>query len=221
MKKIIVIVFFLGTGFLIVKKLLKPAPFQEEVNTFIAKDQLQKPPQNAILFVGSSSITNWKNIHKDFSAYSIIQRGIGSASFPDIIRFAGDIIYPYKPKQVLIYCGDNDFAYYENITPQKVAERFEKLFTLIRRELPATNITYISIKPSPHRWKLEQSFIEANRLIKIFLEAQSNTGYVNIHDAMLGSDGKPEAAFFVSDSLHMNEKGYQLWANRIEPYLMK
>jgi lysophospholipase L1-like esterase len=219
MKKIIVYIFLLAIVLFAGRKLLKPPPFKDEVEIYKKQDKLNPPSHNAILFVGSSSITKWTDIQKAFPSYPIILRGLGGASYPDIIRFADDIIYPYQPKQIFIYCGDNDFAYYENITPQKVAIRFETLFYLIRKELPAANINFISIKPSPARHNLESSFQEANRLVKAFLEKQSNTGYVNIHDAMLGSDGRPNASLYIADSLHMNKNGYQIWGNIIRPYL--
>jgi lysophospholipase L1-like esterase len=38
---------------------------------------------------------------------------------------------------------------------------------------------------------------------------------------MLASDGQPIKEIFLSDSLHMNAKGYAIWKKQIQPYLKK
>jgi lysophospholipase L1-like esterase len=38
---------------------------------------------------------------------------------------------------------------------------------------------------------------------------------------MLDKDGKPRKELFLDDDLHMNPKGYAIWKDEIEPYLIK
>src|ERR1700744_5187873 len=103
-------------------------PFWNEIAEFKRKDSIQHPPANAILFVGSSSFRKWNNVQNDFPGYTIINRGFGGSTFDDVIRYANEIIYPYRPKQVVIYCGDNDLAAGKKITGKKVYKRFVKLY---------------------------------------------------------------------------------------------
>ena len=37
---------------------------------------------------------------------------------------------------------------------------------------------------------------------------------------MLNRKGYPDNAFFVSDSLHLSEKGYDLWSKILKPILI-
>ncbi|MBL7727787.1 MAG: hypothetical protein JNM68_08880, partial [Dinghuibacter sp.] len=85
-------------------------PYIADIRAFKKQDSLTPPPANAILFVGSSSFTNWTNVHEYFPGKTIINRGFGGSSLTDLIRYAGDVIVPYNPKQIVIYCGENDFA---------------------------------------------------------------------------------------------------------------
>lgn len=221
MKKIILLVFCAVLAFLVLRKLLKPPPFLDEVKAFQQKDKLNPPPQNAVLFVGSSSITNWNDINDSFPGITVIGRGIGGASYPDIIRFSKEIILAYSPKKVVIYCGDNDYFYYEKMTPEKLLQNFKKLFNIIRGALPNTLIVNISIKPSAFGWKYEDKMIASNKLVKEFLASQSNTGFVDIHNSMLAADGKPDSSFYASDGLHLNAKGYALWRDAVLPFINK
>jgi lysophospholipase L1-like esterase len=148
-----------------------------------------------------------------------MDRGFGGSSLPDLIGYAEEIIFPYHPKQIIIYCGENDIAASDTVTAQMVLQRFRQLFSIIRNKLPKVPIAFISIKPSPSRWKFEPVMVETNRLIKKFLRKQSRTKYVNVHDAMLNADGSVKSDLFISDDLHMNAKGYAIWQKRIKPVL--
>ena len=196
-------------------------PFWNEINAFKKSDSAHPVPKHEILFVGSSSFTKWQDVQSYFPAYPIINRGFGGSSFPDVIRYAPDIIFPYDPKQVVIYCGDNDLAFSDTITANTVYLRFVQLFQMIRQKLPSASIVFVSIKPSPSRDRLRPKVIEANQKIKDFLSKQSNTGYVDVFSLMLDSSGKPNDEIFIEDKLHMNAKGYAIWQKAIEPYLLK
>src|ERR1700733_2447122 len=110
-------------------------PFWSEIAEFKRQDSIQRPPSGAILFVGSSSFRKWTNVQSYFPGYTIINRGFGGSTFPDVIRYAGEIIYPYHPKQVVIYCGDNDLAASDSVTATVVYNRFVHLYDLIRTHL--------------------------------------------------------------------------------------
>jgi lysophospholipase L1-like esterase len=197
------------------------APFYRDILEFKKQDSLSFPSKNAILFVGSSSFTKWKDAQSYFPGYTIINRGFGGSTIPDVIRYANDIIIPYQPRQVVVYCGDNDLASSDTVTPAVVTSRFKELFTIIRNKLPDATITFVSIKPSPSRYNLMSKMVETNTTIENFLKSQQNTSFIDVFHPMLIPGGRPIPAIFLSDSLHMNEKGYAIWKNAFESKLKK
>jgi lysophospholipase L1-like esterase len=196
-------------------------PFRADVENFTKQDRLNPPPRHAILFVGSSSFTKWTDVQSYFPDFTILNRGFGGSSLPDVIRYADRIIFPYQPKQVVIYCGDNDLASSDAVTAQTVYYRFTRLFQIIRSKMPDVNIVYISIKPSPSRARLMKKAEAANNQIRQFLTNQKNASFVDVYHLMLNKEGKPIDEIFLSDKLHMNAKGYAIWKKAIEPYLKK
>ncbi|HZH96964.1 MAG TPA: GDSL-type esterase/lipase family protein [Flavisolibacter sp.] len=178
-------------------------------------------PRGQVLFIGSSSFTRWTDIQAAFGQHAILNRGFGGSSLTDIINYANEIIFPYSPKQIVIYCGENDIASSDTVTGRMVFERFKALFSITRKKLPNVPIAYVSMKPSPSRWQMRERMMEGNKLIKAFLAKQKGTKYINIWNAMLGTDGKPIGTLFVADSLHMNKRGYAIWQRIIEPHLLK
>lgn len=197
------------------------APFYSEIQAFKMQDSIHFPPKHAILFLGSSSFRKWSDVQKYFPGYQIINRGFGGSTIPDAIYYADEIVFPYQPRQVLIYEGDNDVASSDKITADSVLNRFKNLFYLIRNKLPKTNISFVSIKPSLSREKLMPEMAKANSLIQKFLKDKKNADFIDVFHSMLNKNGLPRKDIFLSDGLHMNEKGYAIWQKIIQPYLIK
>ncbi len=195
--------------------------FDGEIKAFKKQDSVSFPPKHAILFVGSSSFNYWKDVNDYFPGYPIINRGFGGSTLLDVIYYANDIIFPYQPKQIVIYCGENDIAYVDTVNGKTVLNRFKKLFTMIRHKMPGENIVFVSIKPSPSRMKFRKKVEDANRLIKQFISTQKNAFFVDVFHKMMNADNRPMPEIFNSDSLHMNKNGYAIWKKEIQPYLVK
>jgi lysophospholipase L1-like esterase len=195
--------------------------YLNEIQLFKKQDSISPPTTDPILFIGSSSITNWKDVHQYFPGHSIINRGFGGSQLTDIIFYANDVKLPYNPKQVVIYAGENDLAYSDTVKATHVLERFKTLYNLIRKNYPDISIVFISIKPSIARKNLMPRMEEANMLIKEFLCKEKNTSFVNVYSKMLLPDGSPDPLIFLDDNLHMNSKGYAIWQKAIMPYLLK
>ncbi|MBL0146387.1 MAG: G-D-S-L family lipolytic protein [Chitinophagaceae bacterium] len=198
----------------------KAQPYAKEIAAFKKQDSISFPAKNAILFVGSSSFTKWTDVQSYFPNFTIVNRGFGGSSLPDLIRYQNDIIYPYLPKQIIIYCGENDIAASDTVSGKIVAERFKQLFVSIRSHFPNVPIGYISMKPSILRWQMKDRMIDGNSRIKKFLKKKKKTTFINVWKMMLGEDGTPMPDIFVEDKLHMNAKGYAIWQKLINPYLI-
>jgi lysophospholipase L1-like esterase len=196
-------------------------PFYNDIRAFEMHDSITPPPQHAILFVGSSSFTKWKDVQDYFPGYTIVNRGFGGSSLPDVIRYADEIIFPYHPKEIVIYCGENDFMAGASVTPQVVFGRFKTLYEMIRQHLGNIPVVYVSIKPSPSRRKYWPAMTEANQLIKDYINNQQQVSFVDVYQLMLNGNHQAKPEIFLGDSLHMNAKGYAIWQKAIQPLLVK
>lgn len=185
---------------------------------FHVEDSLQKSKPGSILFIGSSSFRMWRNVHEAFPDKQIINRGFGGSTLEEVIQYAGKLIFPYKPKQVVIYAGENDIA--ANVPAEEVCKRFETLHKLIRKEDRKVPIAFISIKPSPSREKFLPEVHKANRMIKDFISKKKNTVFIDVVPLMLNADGSFKEELFLKDRLHMNQKGYDFWIQAIAPHLI-
>ena len=195
-------------------------PFKQEVLQFQKSDSIVMPPKGQIVFAGSSSFTRWKDVAMYFPGYPIINRGFGGATLVDLIYYVDEAIIQYQPSQVFIYCGENDMADVDTVSPATVLLRFKTLHTILLKKLPrATKIVFVSLKPSVARWHLEPKFIEANKLIEGYINTQKNIQYLDVHTAMLDDNKEVLKDIFIADKLHMNPKGYLIWQKQFAPFL--
>lgn len=196
-------------------------PYYKEIRAFRVQDSLQFPAANQILFIGSSSFTRWTDVQQYFPGYKILNRAFGGSSLLDVIRYRYEVIYAYQPKQIVMYCGENDFASSDTVTVTMLVQRFKTLFQLIRAKYPDVPFVYVSMKPSPSRRNLFAKYIEANRQIRQYLSAHKQTRFVDVYNAMVQANGEPNGSIFSDDSLHMNSQGYRIWQKKLQPVLIK
>ena len=193
--------------------------YWEDVQAIKKFDQLYQTPPHPILFVGSSSIRKWDALQVTFGNYNVINRGLGGAVINDIIFYLNDLVFPYEPRQIVLYVGENDVPN-ENLTADSILNHTKKLFRLIRMKLPTTPIVYISFKPSPSRDQFQRKASEAVQLIKTFVANEKNVVFVDVYSLML-KNGKSRPELFIEDQLHLNANGYKLWEKAIRPHLIK
>ncbi len=190
--------------------------WEKAIQAFEKQDQTKLPPQNAILFTGSSSIVAWK-LPKSFPMLDTINRGFGGSQLADAIHFAPRIVTKHKPRVVVLYAGDNDIA--SGRAPEQVAADFREFVRVVHKELPKTKIVFLSIKPSIARWKLWDKMGQANKLIAEQCAKDERLIYLDVGPPMLDAAGKPKPELFAADGLHLSEKGYELWASLLKPQL--
>ncbi|MGC4130222.1 MAG: GDSL-type esterase/lipase family protein [Bergeyella sp.] len=195
------------------------SPFWNEIQHFKQLDKDTAPPKNAILLIGSSSFTMWKDVADYFPGKVIINRGFGGSSLKDLNRYSTELLEPYHPKQILIYCGENDFASDASLTSKDVFKRYKTFYKAIREYYPDIPVAYISIKMSPSRENLWKQFQETNARIKKFMKNRKNAEYIDITKPMEDAFGNVRNDLFLEDMLHMKPEGYRIWTEAMMPYM--
>ena len=191
--------------------------WQKDILAFAKKDAEKAPPENPIVFTGSSSIVKWKTLAEDFPGLPVMNRGFGGSEVFDSFNYAHLTVIKYKPRQVVMYAGGNDIN--AGKTPQRVFADFKSFVAKVHAALPKCRICYISNAPNPKRWSLIDQMKEASRLVEEYTKTDKRLQFINVYPHMMGADGKPKPDIFVEDQLHMNPKGYVIWKAVVGPYL--
>jgi len=193
------------------------AKWEPEIKAFEAMDKTNRPPRNALLFIGSSTVRLWKTLAEDFPAHSILNRGFGGSEILDATHFADRIISPYRPRMIFLRAGGNDI--HAGKSPEQVFADFEEFAQAVQAKLPRTQVVYISGFPSIARLEQADRERKLNEMIAAYAQKNPRVRYVDAWDIPLGADGKPKPELFQNDKLHLNEAGYELLAERVRPFL--
>lgn len=212
----LVVLLFLVTG------LHAQAPenrFEKQVQTYEAADKASPPPQGAILLVGDSQFFRWKTLAEDLPDFTVINRGIDSFQFSDILHFYDRLVTPYKPRMIVLHVGGNDV--HNGKTGEQVLADFKTFVAKVRVIQPKIPIAFSSITPGPGRWDEADRRKETNKLLKDYITTQKNLHFIDLWDAMLTPDGKPREELWVADRIHPNHEGYLLRVKIMRPLLGK
>lgn len=193
--------------------------FEKQVQVYEASDKAVPPPKNAILLIGDSQFFRWKTLGEDLPDYTIINRGIDSFQFSDILTFYDRLVLPYKPRMIVLHVGGNDV--HNGKTAERILADFKTFVAKVRAVQPKIPIAFSSTTPGPGRWDEAEKRKQTNRLIKAYIATQKNLHFIDLWDAMLTKEGQPREELWVADRVHPNHDGYLIRVKIMRPLLGK
>lgn len=166
---------------------------------------------SSIVFVGTS-ITEGFPLYEMFPGLPIKNRGITSNRTSHLLgRIPG--IAKAKPAKLFIEIGTNDIS--AGITLDSLMGNYTKIINQVKEISPRTKIYVQSIFPvcmeNDHN---NDSILFCNQRIKELSEKQGYR-YLDVH-ARLQKNNHLDSTL-TADGVHLNGKGYAIWAKAIEP----
>ena len=188
--------------------------YLDEIKLFEKDDSLNPTRKTDIVFTGSSSIKKWNTLQNDMNGLSVLNRGFGGSTIPEVIYYSDRLIFKYKPKKIVFYAGENDIAS-QKTDSLKVLNSFIYFENLVKQKLPDTRIYFISIKLSPSRREYWSTIKSTNTMIEKYCISVKNCSFIDVNRGMLDKKMHVREDLFVDDMLHLNDKGYQIWTKII------
>ena len=191
--------------------------YEKSMAAFAAEDRTNPPPAGAILLVGDSQFRKWKMVQSDLPGYKIINRGFGGSMMSELLVCMDRIVLPYHPRMIVVCEGGNDLQ--SGRTPEELLADVKTFVKRVREVMPNVPIVFSGLTPSPARWSGRDVRLRFNALLKPYLATGKNLIYLDLFDAYLGPDGKPDETLFLDDKLHNSPKGYAVRARLMRPVL--
>lgn len=194
--------------------------FEAEIQNFEKEDATSGLTKDQVLFYGSSSWRIWKDIKTDLAPLPVLNRGFGGSTIPELIHYLNRVVIPHKPKLLVIYGGENDLSGKKYKSAEQMFDSYRLFVSLVQKQLPKTNICFVSMKLSPSRRQHWETVKKGNQMVKAFSTGK-RLSYVDINPVLFNANGTVKAELYTKDSLHLNPQGYHAYAKVLKPFLQK
>lgn len=191
-------------------------PFEQEVREISARIDSLGWERGITVFTGSSTIRMWKNLGEVFQEENLINTGFGGSKASDLETHLFPLVIRFEPSRVFIYEGDNDI--WADIPVADILTSLDNIVTRLQLINPKTEIFLIGAKPSPSRWEKRRNYEIFNQKLKEYSQAKEGVEFIDTWTALKDSEGNPRPELYIEDQLHLNEKGYAVWAEIFKPY---
>jgi lysophospholipase L1-like esterase len=194
--------------------------WESDVADLEALDRSSHDPDNAILFIGSSSIRLWETIADDMAPYAVIRRGYGGASYRDLCHYAPRLIAAHQPRAIVVFVA-NDITSPENSPdPEHVMIDIRATLARIRERHPKLPVFFVAVTPTESRWKAWPIVQRLNGMIEAMSHESPATFFIPTESHFLdAASGTPVSTLFRADRLHLSPAGYKVWADVIRSSL--
>ncbi len=174
-----------------------------------------------LLFIGDSITQGWEGAGKDawakhYAKRNAVNLGIGGDRTQHVLwRLDHGNIDGISPKAAVLMIGTNNSNKDDN-TAEEIGAGIEAIVKKLRTKLPNTKVLILAIfprgeKPNPQREKNAKASQIAAKLAD-----NKDVFYLDIGDKFLQTDGTLPREI-MPDLLHLSPKGYEIWAEAIEP----
>jgi len=193
------------------------AGFAEKVKSF--RKLNARAQKGGIVFVGDS-ITQDYNVSEYFPGRLVYNRGIGGDTTVGLLKRLDESVFDLAPKTVVLLIGTNDLALLVT-TPEEVASRIETIVKTIQAKMPETKIILQAVYPvNAHvdPGTVGKRKNEDIRTINSLMKQIHGVTFLDCTDAIADAEGNFDRRYTV-EGLHMNQDGYALITQRIDPLL--
>jgi beta-glucosidase len=174
-----------------------------------------------LIFIGDSITQGWEGAGKDvwakhYGPRNAVNLGIGGDRTQHVLwRLEHGNIDGIAPKVAVLMIGTNNSNGADN-TAEEIGAGITAIVSKLRSALPQTKVLILGIfprgpKPNPQREKNAKASEIASKLAD-----DKNVFYLDIGPKFLAADGTL-ASEIMPDHLHLSPKGYEIWADAIEP----
>lgn len=178
-----------------------------------------------VIFIGDSITQGWEGAGKEvwekyYASRHAVNLGIGGDRTQHVLwRLDNGNLAGLKPKAAVLMIGTNNSNGEDN-TPGQIADGITAIVKKLREKLPSTKILLVAIFPRSENYSVQRGKLAMiNQVIRRQVD-DKNVYWVDFGHQFLGDDGTIPGSL-MPDFLHLSTKGYQIWAEAIEPLLAK
>ncbi len=217
----------------------QPSP-RIDASSLLAHDQLLTKARTGhtdVYFLGDSITRRWgasdpryrellANWKKNFFGWNAADFGWGGDTTQNILwRLNHGELDGVNPKVIVLMAGTNNVGKagplkWNAATAADVTRGIHAIIEICRRKAPQARIVLMGITPRNDDMDMMPVIDAINARLARLADGRE-VRYLNINDRLADSHGKLYEGMADPDRLHLAVKGYQVWADALEPLLLQ
>jgi cephalosporin-C deacetylase len=217
----------------------RPVPRPDQNSMLAHAELLEKRKKGRIdvYFLGDSITRRWgtsdeqygtflENWRQNFHGWNAANFGWGGDTTQNILwRLENGELDGVNPRVIVLMAGTNNVGRTSPQGPEDpraadVPRGIKAIIDLCRRKAPGATIILMGITPRNDNMAVMPIIDEINRRIARFADGK-RVRYVNLNDRLADGGGRLYEGMTNRDMLHLDVKGYQVWADALKPILTK
>lgn len=202
----------------------------------VSRDARSLPRQNTVLqrakdnpgpcdiaFIGDSITQGWEGSGKNvwanyYGKRKCLNFGVGGDRTQHVLwRFENGQLDGIKPKAAVLMIGTNNSNRDDN-TEADILEGVQAIVAQLRQRLPDTKLVVVGIFPRGATFSNQRGkILQVNQALAKLADGKM-IHYLDFGSQLIEADGSISKAI-MPDALHLSEKGYEIWAQALEPKL--
>lgn len=194
-----------------------------------------------IMFYGHSFFTRWsekhghrpleEDIRKKDGSVAAVNHGFGSSVAADLLYNYNRLVKPWEPKVLVLITFNND--HHSGYSASEILNNVAYVCDFATYDFPDIEIYCLNAAPCPRRNGMRDHVYkirnEYNTMLKAFCETRKNCTFVdqlqwpmffeNPED--IGNEDKIRSDIYGEDEIHLNQAGYDLYAEEFRKLLDK
>jgi lysophospholipase L1-like esterase len=177
-----------------------------------------------LLMIGDSITHGWEGAGKDvwkkfYDPRNAVNLGIGGDQTQHVLwRLGNGNLEGIKPKLAVIMIGTNNAG---GNKPEEIADGIKAIVGRLQTKVPGIKVLVLGIFPrgADDKDRLRQVNMKTNEIIAKLADDKA-VFYLDIGEKFLQKD-RTLTKEIMPDLLHLSPKGYTIWAESIEPTVVK
>ena len=187
---------------------------------------LKKTDKVDLLMIGDSITHSWENGGKEIWKKYYADRNAFNIGFSGdrtehvLWRLDNGEVDGISPKLIVMMIGTNNTGHRRD-KPELTAAGIKAILAKLENKLPDSKVLLLGVFPrgkSPDD-QMRKINVGINEIIKDY-EDEKRVFFLDISDKFLADDGQMPKDI-MPDMLHPNKKGYEIWAEAMEPMIAK
>jgi lysophospholipase L1-like esterase len=184
--------------------------------------RIKKQSDAKVVFLGDSITHGWQEQEawkKQFEPFKAANLAIRAGQTGDVLRQLAEdkVLDGLTPKVAVLLVGTNNMV---RDSAEQIADDIKRIVKTIHEKSPTTKVLLLGIFPRGEKPgnNLRKKIAQVNTIIAKLDDGGKTVKYLDIGPKFLQGDGSIRKDI-MPDFLHLNPRGYEIWAEAITPTL--